>query len=99
MSRDDQFAGFASLLLKEIDHAIEAAADRAEQEDCAQTPQELTRMVGEIIARRAYDLVQHTIGYSLEYLDECGREIPGSMNKRIQPSIPDMRQWPEEANV
>lgn len=57
-----------------------------------ETIQEYTQ----IIANRAYDLVQHTIGHSLEYLHECGHELSGSMSKRILPSIPDMATWPEE---
>jgi hypothetical protein len=50
-------------------------------------------MIQTIIAQRAYDLAQHAVGYSLEYLHECGVSISSDMGKRIQPSIPDLTEW------
>ncbi len=49
------------------------------------------------MARRIHDIVQHTIGYSLEYMHECGVELAasGAWNSRIQPTIPDATKWPE----
>jgi len=88
--RDTRFAGFALLLLEEINNATSYSA-RAE----ITGEQEFREKVGLLIARRAYDLVCHTVGYGMEYLDECGKDISGSMGTRVLASIPDMRQWPE----
>lgn len=77
--RDTQFKGFAQSLAAEI----------------ADTDGWMLSDVEKLIARRAHDLVQHTVGYSLEYLHECGVELSGSMGKRILPSIPDLKEWPE----
>jgi hypothetical protein len=83
-----QFAGFAKIVVEDLrEHGAfpMRPINRSEARP----------LIEQIIAQRAYDLVQHTIGYCLEYLDECGREIPGSMKSRIQPSIPDMPTLPE----
>jgi hypothetical protein len=79
--RSTHFLGFADLLIEEL----------MSFQDMDDRPRART-----VIAARAYDLVQHTIGYSLEYLHECGHELSGGMGKRIQPTIPDMTTWPEE---
>lgn len=92
--RDTQFQGFAKALWDELEQAI--------RQDPGFIPEgksgrdQYIPVWQEIIARRAYDLVEHTVGYSLEYLHECGREMPGGMKKRIVPSIPDMTELPKE---
>lgn len=85
--RNTQFKGFAKALIKELDAVMTityASLDKARE------AYELA------IARRAYDLVAHTVGYSLEYLHECGREMPGGMKTRIVPSIPDLTELPKD---
>lgn len=81
-ARDTQFQGFAKALFVEI--ASEMAKTTSPE------------AIQQFIARRAYDLVAHTVGYSLEYLHECGKEISGSMNSRITPSIPDITELPKK---
>ncbi len=83
--RDTQFAGFVKLLSREMFQIpgvwVETAQDREALE--------------QLVARRAYDLVQHAVGYTLEYLHECGDELAakGGMGSRIQPTIPDITNW------
>jgi hypothetical protein len=87
MSRDTQFAKFAELLFDELLTSGRVYID---------TSNEYWRDEWkEIIAQRVYDLSQHSVGYTLEYLHECGLRTPGSMNLSIQPSIPDMTTLPE----
>lgn len=90
-TRDTQFAGFAKLLLDKLGDGgfVFEGADDPDREE------QLTR-IQTLLARRAYDLVGHTVGYSLEYLRECGIGLSGSMNSRITPSIPDMTELPSE---
>lgn len=80
--RDTQFAGFAKLLVQGI-NAIEIDPNQG----YVLSPME------RLIAQRAYDLTQHAVGHALEYLHECGREIPSSMHGRISPTIPDITDW------
>lgn len=92
MSRDDRFAGFAEKLERDL-HFLAFSMYHDHK-----TGDEVMLAYRKMIAQRAYDLVQHTVGYSMEYLDECGKEISGSLGTRVLASIPDMRQWPEEAS-
>lgn len=88
--RDTQFLGFAKRIWDTMPDVPENLHDvrvyDAWSDECEQ-----------IIACYAYDLVKHTVGYCLEYLHECGFEISGSMNGRIQPSIPDPTTLPDES--
>lgn len=87
--RETQFATFAKLLLKEM---IEEEFGQLNVNALATGS---IADLEQLIAKRAYDLSQHTVGYTLEYLYECGMRTPGSMNLSIQPSIPDMTTLPE----
>jgi hypothetical protein len=85
--RDTQFTGFAKLLFDELYNNDDMFFDTADPHWHEEWQK--------VIARRAYDLSQHTVGYCLDYLHECGVELSGTMNSRIQPSIPDMTRLPE----
>lgn len=101
-NRETQFAYFAALLMQEIDEHIGAVTEWALKHDINDEKpigRELASRWKKTIASRAYDLVQHTVGHSLEYLHECGHELSGGMNTRIAASIPDMTAWPEETNT
>lgn len=83
-ARDTQFVGFAKLL----------AEDAAKMPQKAREPiEEMNKRFQLLIAQRAYDLTQHAVGYTLEYLHECGIELSSRMDKRILPSIPDLNDW------
>lgn len=86
-NRDTQFQGFAKALVEDLFrfHALDARAFVSSG-----------HKIEQIVARRAYDFEAHTVGHTLEYLRECGREMPGSMKTRIVPSIPDMTELPKE---
>lgn len=83
MSRDDQFAGFASRLLQELldQCAYVAISEWATGGDSFKSEK--------LIARRAYDLVRHV---AAEITDET-KDYLVMIEK-----IPDMRQWPEETS-
>ncbi len=92
MSRDKQFQGFAKALLEDIVNATDDFCTAHQNQYVDEYEDDMIMLV----ARRAYDLVAHTVGCSLEYLHECGREMPGGMKTRIVPSIPDMTELPKE---
>lgn len=87
MSREDQFRQWAKTVL---DHML------SKRDGMIQTSDWWQEQAQSILARAAYDLAQHAIGYSLEYLHECGLSTSGSMNSRIQRVIPDLPALPEE---
>lgn len=91
MSRDTQFQGFAKLLVQEILTEMQYSTGR--------TIQDIEKGLEALIARAAHSLVGHTVGYSLEYLHECGHELSGGMGSRITPSIPDMTKLPKEQDA
>lgn len=80
--RDTHFAGFAELLVLQIEGLSIRYKDWPDW-------RELDRQVKKLIAQRAYDLVAHTIlhtsSHDLDVLDYD--EIP--------PRIPDLTAWPE----
>lgn len=86
MSRDDQFAGFAARLLQELldQGAYVAISEWATGGDSLKSEQ--------LIARRVYDLVSHTLHNTGPMMLDCY-----SHEEQIA-AIPDMRQWPEETN-
>lgn len=88
MDRDTQFMGFACKLLQELldQGAYVAISPWVTGGDSFKSEQ--------LIAQRAYDLAQHVVGHSLEYLHECGHEMSGGMGSRIMQSIPDMKKQP-----
>lgn len=88
-NRDKQFQGFAKLLWEEI---MEMTLKGYGKIDVGTDPTAYELL----IARAAHSLVEHTVGYSLEYLHECGHELSGGMGSRITPSIPDMTKLPDE---
>lgn len=93
MSRDSQFQEFAKLLLKElIDSALDEYGLVIEgREQYADLNHDLT-VCEEIIARRAYDLVKHTIENTAHI--DLDRELPE--NHALL--IPDMTELPKESN-
>lgn len=93
--RSEQFKGYAKALFEELKPdllALFLSLSWKQENDVAT----FEALIQQRMSRRTYDLVQHTIGHTLEYLDECGRQIPGGMGKRIAPSIPDMAELPKE---
>lgn len=91
-SRDTQFAEFARQLWIEL---IYASPSKVVGNSLVRVPP-LREDAEKIISQRAYDLVEHAVGYCLEYLHECGIETSGQMNSRIQPAIPDLTSLPGE---
>ena len=79
MNRDTQFAGFAKMLWQELYHEIDWQQDSGEG-------------VEQIIARRAYDLVSHTLLNTGPMMLDCY-----SHEEQVA-AIPDMTTWPERAN-
>ena len=86
--RETQFATFAKLVVEDL--RIHGAFPMRPVVRSEARP-----LIEEIIAKHAYALTEHTVGYALEYLHECGLRTPGSMNLSILPSIPDMTALPE----
>jgi len=84
MDRDTRFNGAAKLLIQKLFADPLPARGWREAEE---TQQIISEFLGVFAA--------HTVGHSMEYLDECGKDISGSMGTRVLASIPDMRQWPE----
>lgn len=78
MNRDTQFEGFAARLLQDLldQGAYVAISEWATGGDSAKSEQ--------LIAQRAYDLVQHSVS-----------ETTGSADIS---HVPDMTTWPERAN-
>jgi|SRR6266567_6006141 len=74
--RDTHFAGFAQLLAQEIVEIDDLFIET--------TSPDITAEIAQHIARRAYDLMIHTL-----YHSRYDREVPSV-------SIPDMTAWPEE---
>ena len=83
MDRDVQFNGAARLLIKKLFADPMPARGWREAEETQQIISEFLRQ-----------FAAHTIGYSLEYLHECGHQLSGGMGSRIAPSIPDMTTLP-----
>jgi hypothetical protein len=88
--KSEQFAGFAKALYRKLAENVVQSDKGLSDMEAFITEQH------QIIARAAYDLAQHMIGHTLEYLHECGISTSGGMGKRILPSIPDMPELPEE---
>jgi hypothetical protein len=91
--RDTHFRGFAHLLMQEIDEQIGAVTEWGIEHEIDSQEKiglELYSRWRTVIARRAYDLVFHTImnidPYHLDALST--EEIPAR--------IPDMTEWPVE---
>lgn len=87
-ARDTQFAGFASLLWKEIQHEYITYLQRE-----FGTFAECDERVEQIIARHAYDLVQHSVESCEEQEDEMDCRI---RSERLLRNIPDLMKFPEE---
>lgn len=85
--RDTQFVGFANLLMQEIDEQVGIVTKWGIEHDIddeTKIGKELYSRWQSVIARRAYDLVQHTLNYG-------GNEI-----EVIPEGIPDMHKWPHD---
>lgn len=83
--RDTQFKGFASLILGEMLQASKTYSGLIDSE--SSTWQEAMQ---QIIARRAYDLIEHTICSENPIAHQCMSE------DEIVASIPDLTEWPKE---
>lgn len=81
--RDTQFAGFAEKLYQEIQEM--ACSYRT-----APSPEELKQRECEIIARRAFDLVLHTV-WNVAPID-----LERLFMHEVAAKVPDMATWPEE---
>lgn len=87
-ARDTQFKGFANLLMQEIDEQVGAVTQWGVEHDIddqAKIGQELASRWQTVIARRAYDLVQHTLNHApmTEYYADVE-------------DIPDLTELPKE---
>ncbi len=88
-NRDTQFAGFAKLLLTEIDTVIgNGAMFMADHE---MSEKEFAQHLGLLIAQRAYDLVEHTIEAMQPYIYD--EKIAGQESVK---DVPDLTEWPKE---
>lgn len=77
--RDTQFKGFAQLLAAEI----------------ANTDGWMLSEVEKLIARRAYDLVLHTVWRTIPASGSTIKEYQGLDIEEIAHLIPDMKEWTE----
>lgn len=98
-ARDTQFAGFAALLAGEIDEQFGAVLHWAEKRgtvDQAEIARELSSRWVTLIARRAYDLANHTLASALDITD--GWSCPTDMmcEDDFVQRIPDLTTWPED---
>lgn len=90
---DTQFAGFAKLLLKEIDDAIGETAKRVKETEILNET-ELAHELGTILAQRAYDLVCYTVRSQAQGIEILCRDDPEYIRERVE-VIPDMDKWPD----
>ena len=83
--RDTQFATFAKLVDAELTTEATKCRD-------SRVPYDAIAAQRKIIARRAYDLVMHTIGYS------AGGSYEGNYLSTGNPTggIPDLTEFPKE---
>lgn len=89
--RDTKFAGFAALVLKEIDDVIgQQAKDAREYGLNDKTETACAHELGTLIARRAYDLVKHAIE-SIEHID-----LDRLSSEEQVGRIPDLSELPKE---
>lgn len=92
--RDTHFAGFAQLLMQEIDEQVGAVTTwglEQDIEDEARIGQELVSRWRTLIARRVYDLV-HEACENISSAQVDGRlSVEGMMG-----AISDMTEWPEQ---
>ena len=88
--RDTQFQGWAKLLLDELlgdwEFGYIDVSRRREPQECAE--------METIMARRAYDLVEHVIGNIVP--DDLLERTDKKSIAEVACSIPDMTQWPKE---
>jgi len=83
MSRDTQFQGFAKALLAELLQGSIVEVRTPFQDDWREEWES-------IIARWAYDLVEHSTRYHF-----CGDKYYRSLKEKVE-SIPDMTELPKE---
>ena|SRR5712691_6777104 len=97
--RDTHFKHFARLLLKELDDAIGEGAKRMES-GVIYSGADFAQDLGQIIARRAYDLVYFLTenAYQPAYDKRTYRgsdPLPEQIRKSIE-GLPDMTAFPDE---
>lgn len=86
--RDTQFAGFAALVLKEIDDAIGRQTKEALEHGLSgKDEKRFANELGVIIARRAYDLALHVVNETIGI---------GNTAKDFVSSISDPAELPTE---
>lgn len=88
--RDSHFQNFARLLLKELDDTIGKGVKRLES-GMIYSGADFAQELGQIVARRAYDLVEHSVDALLPLIYTNGF----SPTTDIFETIPDMTEWPE----
>lgn len=93
-ARDTQFAGFARALLDEIE-SVSADYSPPPGRYITGSPK-WEEVVRGIIARRAYDLVEHTLDACDQLESDAGLESHGFTSDYLLSSIPDLTTWPEE---
>jgi hypothetical protein len=86
--RDTHFAGFAKLLLAELDNEVGSITSICIESDTEFNETEFTQKMVQIIARRAYDLITHAlVADALRW--------PPLATITIE-DIPDMTEWPKD---
>lgn len=87
-SRDEQFQGFAKLLLDELlGEANYAEINGYDERGIAETQ--------ELIARRAYDLVAHSVEF-VNKMDMLLLQAGMLSGRQVASHIPDMIEFPED---
>lgn len=91
--RETQFAGFAKLLYE--DFLRQAESDTLQETLVPDYADKWRMKTEQIIARRAYDLVEHVIQSRLQGIELLMRLDREWVAEQVQ-SIPDLTEWPED---
>ncbi len=83
--RDTHFAGFAKLLWDEFEDLGHRLPP-----DFNFTPENWAWEVQQLVARRVYDLVMHTLFHSIDSFDP-------NYDYELLEGIPDLTTWPEHS--
>ena len=91
--RDTHFAGFAKLLIQEIDEQVGAVTKWGLERNASEKEiaRELYSRWTTLIAQRAYDLAYHFIENNYQHRGTFRGEIRASVQM-----LPDLTAWPEE---
>lgn len=97
--RDTHFAGFAQMLIQEIDEQVGAVTAWGIEhaiDDEVKVGQELASRWRTLIARRAFDLVTHAFN---DFFGDGRVELTESVKGEgalFAASTPDLTEWPKE---